>query len=123
MVLGMPTTLTTRQQVILQAVVEKYVDQATPVSSEELMQETGLAVSSATIRNELMALEDLGYLTHPHTSAGRLPTEKGYRFYVEQHVLVNKKSRRHVPALEQTVKGVDDATDALKLLAKKVGRG
>ena len=74
--------LTERQEHILAFVVQEYVENAQPVGSETLRRR-GLGVSSATIRNELAALEDLGYLTHPHTSAGRIPTEKGYRYFVE----------------------------------------
>jgi heat-inducible transcriptional repressor len=76
-------SLTKRQEKILELVVKQYVESAQPIGSETL-RKRGLAdVSSATIRNELAVLEDLGYLTHPHTSAGRIPTEKGYRYFVE----------------------------------------
>ncbi len=74
--------LTERQDKLLAFVVQEYVETAQPVGSETLRQR-GLGVSSATIRNELAILEELGYLTHPHTSAGRTPTEKGYRYFVE----------------------------------------
>lgn len=74
--------LTHRQQHILAVVVKEYVESAQPVGSETL-RKRGLIVSSATIRNELASLEEMGYLTHPHTSAGRVPTEKGYRYFVE----------------------------------------
>ncbi len=74
--------LTERQEKLLAFVVQEYVESATPVGSETLRRR-GLGVSSATIRNELASLEDDGYLTHPHTSAGRVPTEKGYRYFVE----------------------------------------
>lgn len=74
--------LTERQEKLLAFVVQEYVEGATPVGSETLRRR-GLAVSSATIRNDLAALEENGYLTHPHTSAGRVPTEKGYRYFVE----------------------------------------
>lgn len=74
--------LTERQQKILAFVVHQYVENAQPVGSEALRRR-GLNVSSATIRNELAELEELGYLSHPHTSAGRVPTEKGYRYFVE----------------------------------------
>jgi heat-inducible transcriptional repressor len=74
--------LTDRQQKVLAFVVQEYVENAQPVGSETLRRR-GLGVSSATIRNELAALEELGYLMHPHTSAGRVPTEKGYRYFVE----------------------------------------
>lgn len=75
--------LTERQKKILGLVVREYVETAQPVGSETLVRKSGLRVSSATIRNELATLEELGYLAHPHTSAGRMPTEKGYRYFVE----------------------------------------
>ncbi|MDE3091033.1 MAG: heat-inducible transcription repressor HrcA [Chloroflexota bacterium] len=74
--------LTDRQERILGFVVQEYVENAQPVGSETLRRR-GLGVSSATIRNELAELEELGYLMHPHTSAGRIPTETGYRYFVE----------------------------------------
>lgn len=74
--------LTHRQQTILGLVVREYVEDASPVSSRALVEDYGLDVSSATVRNDLARLEELGYLTHPHTSAGRVPTDKGYRRFV-----------------------------------------
>lgn len=76
--------LTTRQQAILGLVVREYIATAVPVSSRSIIEQYGLGVSSATVRNEMAYLEELGYLTHPHTSAGRVPTEKGYRYFVQQ---------------------------------------
>src|SRR5438045_8354387 len=75
-----------RAQAILRAVIEEYVATATPVSSQALVERYGLGVSSATVRNILAELENAGLLTHPHTSAGRLPTDQGYRLYVESLV-------------------------------------
>ena len=72
-----------RKLAVLRAVVEEYVRSGEPVGSETIAERTGLGVSSATIRNELAALEELGYLNHPHTSAGRIPTDAGYRKYVD----------------------------------------
>ncbi len=72
-----------RTQAILRAVIEEYVTTATPVGSHALVERYGLAVSSATVRSILAELEANGLLTHPHTSAGRIPTDAGYRFYVE----------------------------------------
>ena len=72
-----------RKSAVLRAVVEQYVRSGEPVSSESIAEHAGLGVSSATIRNEMAALEELGYLTHPHTSAGRIPTDTGYRHYVD----------------------------------------
>jgi heat-inducible transcriptional repressor len=72
-----------RKAAILRAVVEEYIDTAQPVGSGYVSRSTGIDVSPATIRNEMAALERDGYLAHPHTSAGRVPTEKGYRFFVD----------------------------------------
>src|SRR5712691_2141518 len=72
-----------RKTAVLRAVVEAYVRTGEPVGSETIAEHAGLGVSSATIRNEMAALEELGYLTHPHTSAGRIPTDIGYRHYVD----------------------------------------
>lgn len=72
-----------RSQAILRAVIEEYVTTATPVGSLALVERYHLGVSSATVRSILAELEAAGLLTHPHTSAGRVPTDEGYRFYVE----------------------------------------
>jgi heat-inducible transcriptional repressor len=72
-----------RKAAVLRALVEEYVRTGEPVGSETIAERTGLGVSSATIRNEMAALEELGYLTHPHTSSGRIPTDAGYRHYVD----------------------------------------
>lgn len=72
-----------RSQAILRAVIEEYVTTASPVGSQALVERYGLGVSSATVRNILAELEMAGLLSHPHTSAGRMPTDAGYRFYVE----------------------------------------
>jgi len=72
-----------RAQAILRAVIEEYVTTATPVGSQALVERYGLGVSSATVRSILAELEAAGLLTHPHTSAGRVPTDGGYRYYVE----------------------------------------
>ncbi len=75
-----------RSQAILRAVIEEYISSAQPVGSQALVERYGLGVSSATVRNILAELELAGLLTHPHTSAGRMPTDAGYRFYVESIV-------------------------------------
>ena len=72
-----------RKVAVLRAVVEEYVRSGEPVGSETIAEAAHLGVSSATIRNEMSALEELGYLMHPHTSAGRIPTDAGYRKYVD----------------------------------------
>jgi len=85
-----------RAQAILQAVIEEYVTTATPVGSHALVERYGLGVSSATVRNILAELEQNGLLSHPHTSAGRIPTDAGYRFFVESIV-----DAVPLPAVEQ----------------------
>ncbi|HET9497112.1 MAG TPA: heat-inducible transcriptional repressor HrcA [Candidatus Limnocylindria bacterium] len=78
-----PVDLTERQRAVLRAVVEDYVLSAVPVGSRALVRRYGLNVSPATIRSAMADLEALGLLTHPHTSAGRVPSDLGYRYYVE----------------------------------------
>jgi heat-inducible transcriptional repressor len=75
--------LTARQQAILERVVEEYVATRQPVGSKSLVERSELAFSASTVRSELAELEARGLLTHPHTSAGRVPTERGYRLYVD----------------------------------------
>ena len=75
-----------RRAAILRAVVEGYIETAQPVGSGQVARLGKVAVSSATIRNEMAALEQDGYLTQPHTSAGRVPTDQAYRFYVDHLV-------------------------------------
>ena len=80
----MASELSNRQKLILELVVREFVASATPVASRLLSESYNLEVSPATVRNEMARLEELGYLTHPHTSAGRVPTDRGYRYFVEQ---------------------------------------
>ncbi len=78
--------LTPRKREILRRVIEEYVATGQPVGSRAVVERSGLSVSSSTVRNELSELETLGLLTHPHTSAGRTPTESGYRLYADELV-------------------------------------
>ncbi len=77
------STLTNRQQALLRGLIEGYITEAKPVASQQLLEKLGLDLSSATIRNELKELEEAGLVTSPHTSAGRIPTEDGYRYFLE----------------------------------------
>ena len=76
-------TLSPRKSAVLRAVVEGYISTTQPVGSTHVSEMANLGVSSATVRNEMLALEQAGYLSQPHTSAGRIPTEKGYRHFVD----------------------------------------
>lgn len=75
--------LSPRREIILKAIIEQYITKAKPVSSQSLLNDYDLEVSSATIRNEMAFLEEAGFITHPHTSSGKVPGEMGYRHYVE----------------------------------------
>src|ERR671934_1049358 len=87
--------LTERQRDLLRRVVEDYVASGRPVGSKSLVERGSLRFSASTVRNELAELERLGLLTHPHTSAGRVPTEAGYRFYAD--VLLEQLDPRPSP--------------------------
>ena len=81
--------LSERKLIILKAIIQNYLETGEPVGSRTLSKYTELNLSSATIRNEMADLEDLGYIFQPHTSAGRIPSDKGYRLYVD-HILESK---------------------------------
>jgi heat-inducible transcriptional repressor len=105
-----PVELSERQREILARLVEEYVATSAPVGSRSLVERSSVGVSSSTVRAELAELERLGLLTHPHTSAGRVPTEAGYRVYVD--ALLARQEQRPVGfALELTTKRteVDEA--------------
>lgn len=80
------TNLTERQKTLLLLIIRDYIDSAQPVGSKRLAEHYRLNLSSATVRNEMAALTEMGYLRQPHTSAGRVPTEEGYRYFVSQMV-------------------------------------
>jgi heat-inducible transcriptional repressor len=108
-----------RQQKLLELVIEQYVATAEPVGSRFLVEVGGLDWSEATVRNELRTLEEAGYLTHPHTSAGRIPTIDGYRFYIDTISPEKLKvSKAEMGALEKTLGAEVDLEAKYKLLAK-----
>lgn len=76
--------ITNRQEKILNSIIKEYIHSASPVSSQFLDEKYNFNVSPATLRNEMQSLSDLGFLHQPHTSAGRVPTDRGYRFFVNQ---------------------------------------
>ncbi len=92
--------LTDRRQKLLHLIIDEYVTTAQPVGSNALVEKYGLPTSSATIRNEMAQLEDEGYIAQPHTSAGRVPTDSGYRYYVE--VLMREEAVP--PDLQHTIR-------------------
>jgi heat-inducible transcriptional repressor len=115
--------LTERQRRILRLVVEAYVTTGQPVGSKGLVERGGMDVSPSTVRNEFAALEGLGLLTHPHTSAGRVPTERGYRFYAGS-VLDRVEARPGAFPLDLTTvrREVDAALQATTEMLSRVTR-
>ena len=80
-----------RKMSILKAVIDDYIETREPVGSRTIAKKYSMGLSSATIRNEMADLEELGYLSQPHTSAGRIPSEKGYRLYVDKLMALEDK--------------------------------
>jgi heat-inducible transcriptional repressor len=103
-----------RKLEVLRAIVEDYVHSREPVGSKALVERHHLGVSSATIRNDMAALEDEGLITAPHTSAGRIPTDKGYRLFVDQISAVKPLSPAERRAIQTLLEGSDDLDDVLE---------
>ncbi len=107
--------LSDRKRKILRALVETYIQTAEPVGSKSLVELAGLRISSATIRNELSDLTNLGYLEQPHTSAGRIPSAKGYRLYVnelmEEQKLTLQETQQINDALKTKMQQLDQVLD------------
>ena len=103
-----------RQTQVLQAIIEEYINTAEPVSSGTIVENYNLGYSSATIRNDMAELEKLGYLEKPHTSSGRIPSAKGYRFYVDELLNDEKISLEEIQyiksKLETKVNEIEDLT-------------
>ena len=109
-------TLDERKMKILQAIIRNYLETGEPVGSRGISKYTDLNLSSATIRNEMADLEELGYIVQPHTSAGRIPSDKGYRLYVD-HMMEEKE--REVEELRELLLEREDKMDhLLKQVAK-----
>lgn len=102
-----------RQLEILRAIVEEYVATEEPVGSKALAQRHGLGISPATIRNEMAVLEDAGLITQPHTSAGRIPTDKGYRIFVDRLATLKPLSKPERNAIETFLEGAHDLDDVV----------
>lgn len=105
-----------RKKKILQAVIRNYLETGEPVGSRTISKYTDLNLSSATIRNEMADLEEMGYILQPHTSAGRIPSDRGYRFYVD--ALMEEKNREVVEMNELLVERQDKMETLLKQVAK-----
>ena len=105
--------LSSRKEQILSAVVESYISSGEPIGSKALLSETGLSVSSATVRNELADLAVKGYLTQPHTSAGRIPSHLGYRYYLDNLMQMQGVSVRVKEYIRKSVLSSADAPEKI----------
>ena len=111
--------MNSRQEKILKCVIDEYVSSAEPVGSRFLCETYSLNVSPATIRNDMVALEQEGFLRQPHTSAGRIPTELAYQYYLKNFKLSPQNQMRGHP-LRSAVVQAKDESELLKTLAKKL---
>ncbi|MEN7344146.1 MAG: heat-inducible transcriptional repressor HrcA [Pseudomonadota bacterium] len=102
--------LTPRAQQLLRALIERYVQDGQPVGSRTLAKDAGLTLSPATIRNVMADLEDMGFVSAPHTSAGRIPTAQGYRFFVDTLMRVKPLTAAAVRELESSLQTQSDST-------------
>ena len=118
--------LTDRKKRILRAIIENYIQTAEPVGSKAIAESSGLDLSSATIRNEMADLEGMGLLEQPHTSAGRIPSSKGYRLYVnelmEQHKLSMQETQRINDALHLKMAELDRVIDQAGKIVSQLTR-
>ena len=105
-----------RKEKILKAIIQNYLETGEPVGSRTISKYSDLKLSSATIRNEMSDLEELGYIIQPHTSAGRIPSDKGYRFYVDQ--LIHEKETEVTQVRDMVIQRVDRVELLLKQMAK-----
>ena len=111
-----------RKLAVLRAIVEDYVATQEPVGSKALVDRHRLGVSPATVRNDMAALEEEGYITQPHTSAGRIPTDKGYRLFVDRLANIKPLSQAERVAITSFMNGTADVDDlvgrTVRLLAQ-----
>jgi heat-inducible transcriptional repressor len=106
-------SLEDRKLEVLRAIVEDFVSTREPVGSKSLVERHNLGVSPATVRNDMAALEEEGYITQPHTSAGRIPTDKGYRLFVDRLSQVKPLSPAEKRAIQTFLEGAVDLDDVL----------
>ena len=113
--------LSDRQKHILQAIIEEYINTAEPVSSGTILECYGLECSSATIRNDMSELEKLGYLEKPHTSAGRIPSVKGYRFYVDELLNDENITLEEIQYIKENLQNkIDEIEDLTKITTNTI---
>lgn len=108
--------LNERKRTILKSIIDNYIESAQPVGSRTIARKHDLGLGSATIRNEMADLEELGYITQPHTSAGRIPSDKGYRFYVENLMQIQSLAQEEMIRIK---KAMDEHIEEINKLFRK----
>jgi heat-inducible transcriptional repressor len=116
----MTATLSERERQVLEAVIETYVETAEPAGSRTIAKRFGMALSAATIRNTMSDLEEKGYLYHPHTSAGRVPTDLAYRVYVDSFMRLPQVSSSDSLQIREELAGERNAVDRILARAAQV---
>ncbi|MEW5799417.1 MAG: heat-inducible transcriptional repressor HrcA [Bacteroidota bacterium] len=113
--------LNERERTILHNIVYSYIQTAIPIGSRYISKRKEIGLSPATIRNVMSDLEYWGYLGHPHTSAGRVPTDKGYRFYVDELMEIDRLSEKEQSAIQSQLQGTIEADEVLRVASKILG--
>src|SRR5690242_20951684 len=116
----MVASLNDRERQVLEAVIETYVETAEPAGSRTISKKFGNALSAATIRNTMSDLEEKGYLFHPHTSAGRIPTDRAYRMYVDVMMRLTPPSDQQQHTLRAELMGTRSAVEEILRRAAQV---
>ena len=114
----MNNNLSKREETILHNIIERFIRTATPVGSRFISQKTEIGLSPATIRNVMADLEEFGYLAHPHTSAGRVPTDLGYRTYIDKLMEPETVSFSHQEKILQQLNSTNEPEEILRLTSK-----
>lgn len=112
--------LSERKKMILKAIIESHIECGEPVGSKSLLQMPGINCSSATVRNEMADLEEMGYLEQPHTSSGRVPSQLGYRFYVDQLIEHYRMTNNEINQINRILKSKTAELDQILLTASKL---
>lgn len=112
--------LNQREKAILRSIVQQFILTATPVGSRNITKKYDIGFSPATVRNVMSDLEDSGYINHPHTSAGRVPTDKGYRYYVDSLMDVDRINTKERSMIENSFGQILDETDDLVRVTSKL---
>ncbi|MFQ5797418.1 MAG: heat-inducible transcriptional repressor HrcA [Bacteroidota bacterium] len=118
----MAEQLTEREKTVLRYIVRNFILSATPVGSRYISRKHGMGLSPATIRNVMANLEEMGYLNHPHTSAGRIPTDVGYRVYVNNLMEIHRLTEAEKQTIRRQLDSVSDAEEMLRESSKLLGK-